>query len=125
MAGSLRAFVYVTDGGIPLGINCDESNVEAVNGAAALVLPAPGAALIGSVDNLRYALYRNALTGATRKVVILTTAALINVPLTLNFYISTGGTTGAGQPFGLAGTRGERIRRYVGGDTGLTDGDVP
>lgn len=124
MAGSKRAFNYTTDGGATVAIVCDESNVEAVNGAAALA-PLAGAPLTFPVDQCRFARYVNVATGAARLVVVLSQAALAVLPAILNFWVQTAGTAGATLPFALANTRGETLRRYAGGDSGFNDGDVP
>lgn len=122
MAGSIKPVNYTTDGGIPLGIRMDESNVESVAGAAATIVAA-GSPLIGDAKDCRYALYRNAALNLTRKFIVPTVAALAGLPVTVNLYVSTGAGTGGAQPFTLVGTRGEKFPRSSGTDTGLTDGD--
>lgn len=124
MSGSRRAFNYITDGGSTVAVNGDESNIEAVNGAAA-VAPLAGSLLTFPAEGCRYARYVNVATGAFRVVIVVSQAALAVLPAILNFWVQTAGTAGQVLPFALASTRGEKLRRYTGGDTGLTDGDVP
>lgn len=124
MAGSKRAFNYITDGGNTVAVVADESNVEAVNGALA-VAPLAGSLLTFAADKCRVARYLNVATGAIRVVIVVSNAALAVLPAIVNFWVQTGGTTGSVLPFALVGTRGEKVARYSGGDTGLTDGDVP
>jgi hypothetical protein len=124
MAGSKRAFVYTADSGTTYSINCDESNVEAVNGAAATA-PTVGSPYVIPVRKLRRARYVNAATGTSRLVPVLTQAALAALPAIINFWVQSSGTAGSSLPFGLATTQGEKLSRYVGGDTGLNDGDIP
>jgi hypothetical protein len=124
MAGSRRAFNYITDGGSTVAINGDESNIEAVNGAAA-VPPLAGSLLTFPAEGCRYARYVNVATGAIRVVLVVSQAALAVLPVVVNFWVQTAGTAGQTLPFALVGTRGEKVRRYAGGDSGLTDGDTP
>jgi hypothetical protein len=124
MAGSKRAFAYTTDAGSTVAVVADESNVEAVNGALA-VAPLAGSILSVDAEECRYARYVNVALGVVRLVIVVSNAALAVLPAILNFWVQTGGTTGSVQPFALAATRGETFRRYAGGDSGLTDGDVP
>jgi hypothetical protein len=121
MAGSMVPVLYVTDGGIQLAINVDESNVEAVNGASA-ARPPLGAAMIGSASLCRGARYRNAATGLSRVVPVLTAAGLAALPAVVNFLVASSGSAAAAAAFTLVGTVGENIRRSA-GDTGLLDGD--
>ena len=124
MAGSKSGFQYTNDVGQSFPIVGDESNIEAVNGALA-VPPAVGGAFTLDADDARVARYLNAATGAIRTVIVVSNAALAVLPAVVNFWVQTSGSAGSNLPFGLVGTRGERIRRYAGGDTGFTDGDVP
>jgi hypothetical protein len=121
--GSRRGFVYTDDLGESYVIQADESNTEAANGAAAAA-PTLGAPVRNGDGNLRSAVYRNAVTGATRTVVVLTEAALLLLPVVLNFLSATAGSAGAAEPYALVRTRGHKGRRY-GGDSGLLDGDFP
>lgn len=124
MAGSNRGFPYVLPGGgDPLVVTGDESNIEAVNGAAA-TSGAAGGKMIRNDGSLRSATYRNPVTGATRNVVVLSEALLLALPLVIQFLQATGGSAGTAQPFNLIRTQGHKERLYA-GDTGLTDGDAP
>lgn len=124
MSGSNRAFTYTTDAGGSFAIRGDESNVEAVNGAAA-VAPAAGSPFTFPADRCRYARYVNTATQAVRVVTVVSQAALAVLPAVLNFWVQSSGSTGSNLPFALVTTRGERLSRYAGGDTGFNDGDVP
>ncbi len=123
MAGSKRAFLYTSDAGQSYAVVADESNIEACSGAAAIP-PALGAQLTLDADACRTARYVNAATGAARTIIVVSNAALAVLPAIVNFWVQSSGLIGASLPFALAGTRGEKIGRYL-GDTGLTDGDVP
>lgn len=122
MAGSMVPCQYTTDQGTALAINLDESNVEAINGATA-ARPPLGAPMIGSAGLCRGARYRNAATGASRIVPVLTQAAMSALPAVVNFLVSSSGSAAATLPFALVGTIGEAIRRSA-GDTGQNDGDL-
>ena len=124
MAGSKRAFSYSPDGGGTVAVVGDESNIEAVNGALAIAPPA-GSAYTFPADKARYARYINVTTGAVRVVLVVSQAALAILPAVVNFWVQASGSTGNNVPFALAGTVGEKLRRYAGGDSGLTDGDAP
>jgi hypothetical protein len=124
VAGSNRAFNYITDSGNTVAVRGDESNIEAVNGAAA-VAPLGGSPYTFPADKCRFARYVNVATGAVRVVIVVSQAALAVLPVLLNFWVQANGTTGSVLPFSLVTTRGERLSRYAGGDSGLTDGDTP
>jgi hypothetical protein len=123
MAGSKRTFQYIGDNGTAYAIVADESNVEAVNGAAAAV---PAVAARSRVfqpqsSKLRYAVYGNA-AGRRIKIPMLT-AALYNAVDTASPTIP--------DPLGAAGAvlsfidrTPERFKSPKWIDTGLTDGDV-
>lgn len=121
--GSRRGFVYEDGEGNAYVIQADESNTEAVNGAAATA-PTLGAPVRNGDGKLRTATYRNTVTGAVRTVVILTEAALAVIPFVVQFLSATAGSAGAAEPYALVRTRGHQGRRY-GGDSGLLDGDSP
>lgn len=121
--GSRRGFVYDDGRGQSYVIQADESNTEAANGAAATA-PTLGAPVRSGDGKLRNATYRNAVTGAVRTVVVLSEAALLLLPVIINFLSATAGSAGAAQPYALVRTRGHQHRSY-GGDSGLLDGDSP
>lgn len=124
VTGSNRAFLYSADGGGSFAIRGDESNIEAVNGAAAIA-PLAGSAFTFPADRCRFARYVNTATQAVRVVIVVSQAALAVLPAVLNFWVQTSGSAGTNLPFALVTTRGERLSRYAGGDSGFNDGDVP
>jgi hypothetical protein len=83
-----------------------------------------GAPVRNGDGNLRSATYRNAVSGAVRTVVVLTEAALLVLPVIINFLSATSGSAGAAEPYALVRTSGHKGKRY-GGDSGLLDGDSP
>jgi hypothetical protein len=123
MAGSLRGFPYTDANGDVYTVIADESNTEAANGAGATA-PAAGSDVRRNAGNLRQAVYRNPVTGATRTVLVLTEALLLALPAVIQFLSATAGSAGTAQAFNLVRTKPQTSRRY-GGDTGLTDGDAP
>jgi len=122
MAGSKDTFLYTSDTGAQYAIEGDEGNIEAIMGAA-VVRPANGAPKVARTSDLRHAVYRHAATGATRKVPVLTQAALAALPVAVDFFLNSTGIGGSAVSFVLTNIIGEAISRYSGGDTGLTDGD--
>lgn len=125
MAGSIRAFTYVTDAGANLFVRADESNVEAINPAATVGAPSAGVPYATiKTARMRRATYRNA-GGAVRVIPILQTANIALLPATFTISISTGANTNASVVMSLVQVQGERLSRYPGGDTGFTDGDIP
>ena len=122
MAGSLRWFDYESDDGTNWALFADESNVEAVNGAAAAG-GAPTGQNYKPPANLkvRYAVYgRNG--GATVRVPVLTLAvynALATGDIIPDPFVS-------GQNLVLIRKRPEVISPLpTVADTGQTDGDSP
>jgi hypothetical protein len=117
MAGSIRNFRYVDDGGNNWAIKQDESNTEDINGAAAG--NAPGNFGIPRGLKPRYGLFSSADGTIRRKVVFLTTAA----------FAAANGTTPTinvdGETLNLTYKRGETVKVYPNVDTGQTDGDNP
>jgi len=122
MAGSKDTFLYTSDTGQQYAIEGDEGNIEAIMGAA-VVRPSNGAPKVARTSDLRHAVYRNAASGATRKVPVLTQAALAALPVAVDFFLNSTGIGGSAVSFVLTNIIGEAISRYTGGDTGLTDGD--
>lgn len=117
MAGSIRNFRYVDDGGNNWSIRADESNIEDVNGAAASAAPVAN----GLPRNIkpRYGLWSDASGNITRKVVFLTSAGF-GAANGSSPTITVGGTT-----LNLTYKRGETVKLYPNVDTGQTDGDNP
>jgi hypothetical protein len=122
MSGSKDTFWYVSDTGAGYAIEGDEGNIEAIMGAA-VSRPSAGAAKVARTADLRHAVYRNAASGATRKVPVLTQAALAVLPVAVDFFLNSTSIGGSAVSFVLTNIVGEAISRYTGADTGLTDGD--
>lgn len=128
MAGSKRWFSYLMDDGTSVGIQADESNIEAINGTAA---NDPG--VNGPVrqapkgTTLRRAVYSSA--DGLRKITIPVLNPTIYGALPGSLRTITNPFAGTGTGSGILTF--ERKRPEVtkqpkfGGDTGLTDGDVP
>lgn len=116
MSGSRRAFRYVDDAGQNFSLNLDESNTEAANGSAASAAPVT----YGLPRNIkpRYGLYSSADGNKVVRAIFLTTAtfAAANASSTL---------TSDGVECTLTFKKGEVVRLYKTGDTGLIDGDNP
>jgi len=124
MAGSIKWFVYTTDGGNDYAIRLDESNTEAVNGSTQDYVD--GLALVDALPRnikARYVEYSNPTRTRVIKCVCLTPtifgAIAANVPSvpTIPDPIDDGN-------LGLLAVVGERRRLPVPYDTGLTDGDA-
>jgi len=124
MAGSKQIFPYTLDNGTIISVELDESNVEDVNQNVNLV-PQIGSIIFPVASQLRYALYSNGDNTITRKVVILGPAAIPTIPPVITVNAGTGAAAGTQVQLGLSTTRGEKFRRYRGGDSGLNDGDIP
>ena len=130
MAGSKRWFAYTLDDGTSVGILADESNVEAVNGAAS------NTPIVGSRPTrgapkgtrLRFISYKSDDGLRTVRIPVLNTTIYGAIPAALQT-IPNPITPGAGEGGGnliFDYKRGEvsRIPKF-GIDTGLTDGDKP
>jgi hypothetical protein len=125
MAGSKKWFNYQMDDGTNVGVLLDESNTEAVNGAAANTPPAATAPTrqVPRGTRLRSIYYEN--TDGTRviKVVALNPTIYGGVPA--NLRTITDPITGTGN-LTFVRKRPEVVKSPVfGTDTGLTDGDNP
>lgn len=121
MAGSIKYFKYTSDAGTDYAIRMDESNGEAIGNTD---FGPTDSAIVNEVPrNIepRYAIYRNALNGYQRKIVVCSntaTAATLASSLTLK-------TDEGDLPFSLTYYRGEAYRRIPTSiDTGLNDGDA-
>lgn len=123
MAGSIKWFVYTDDAGEESAIKLDESNTEAVNGAADDYLPTSGIT-IGVPRNIkpREVFYSDDQRKRTLRCVPLTVDAYTGIlsgnipsipdPITPGFTLF------------LIRANGERRTVPFGTDTGLDDGDV-
>lgn len=116
MAGSLKWFIYTTDLGDTFGAFLDESNTEAVNGAAGDL--GAGATIDYSLPKNvkpRYARYASFDQTIVRKCVLLSPAA--TPPASFTDQVS-------GTEVLLIGSFGEIRQIPNGADTGLLDGDA-
>ncbi len=123
MAGSLKWFRYTTDGGDDFGIYMDESNGEAVSNTdyADLVDSGVVYSLPRNVKP-RTALYRS-LDGKVQRRIPVTSSAANITTLPASFTVAAIDGNEATQ-VNLQSFRGEEVRRLVGFDTGLDDGDA-
>lgn len=124
MAGSKRYFVYTLDDGTTAGVLLDESNTEAINGAAANP-PAAASAPTRSVPagtKLRSIYYQSSDGLRTIRCVALT-AAIYNAIPASNRTITDPLTPANTLTFKYK--RPEVVRVPFFGDTGLLDGDNP
>ncbi len=124
MAGSLKYFVYTTNGGSTYPIRMDESNGEAVGNTD--LTDANASTLTGQSlpRNItpRYALYRSADGNTTRKIPI--TANNVDLEdLPANFTVASPVVGGTDITVVRQSLVGEVQRAALPADTGLTDGD--
>jgi hypothetical protein len=127
MAGSMMWFDYVADSGAVYGVKLDESNAKAAGFSP----------YIGTGDNKHTQLprgttmrYANVQQGVIKRRIYLPTITsdlwtgaidTVNLP---DFQSSPGGivTSPAGAAFVVTSLVGERVKRPIPGDSGLTDG---
>lgn len=123
MAGSLKWFQYTTNSGDNFGLYMDESNGEVVGNAdfAPLVSDAVIYALPRNVQP-RTALYRSTDGRVSRRIAVTDPAATI-ATLPASFTVAAIDGNPAYQ-LNLQSFRGEEIKRIVGFDSGLDDGDA-
>lgn len=130
MAGSKKAFKYVTDdGATEFNIVADESITEAVNTSlsAAELAPIDGVVILPCATRCRSVTYRSDDGTISRKAIVLQPDVLLALPAT----ISVRGGSGAGSDAGAAVTlrlrrpRGEQFSRGSNADSGQNDGDNP
>lgn len=119
MAGSLKYFRYLANGGETFAVQRDESNVEAVNtGAGIAVTPAEKYKLPSNVSP-RSATYVS-LDGLVRRKIIVLSPTIFNaLDATAPITDQTSGKT-----LFLKFTEGEKLTLPTLGDTGLLDGDA-
>lgn len=123
MAGSIKWFVYTTDGGKDYGIRLDESNTEAVNGNTQDYVV--GLALTDALPrNIkpRYVEYSNTTRTRVIRCVCLTQTIYNAIAADTPSVGSIPDPIDTGN-LGLLAAIGERRRLPVPYDTGLTDGD--
>lgn len=120
MVGSIKFFVYTTDGGDDFAIKLDESNTEAVNGGTQ-DFPAVAPTRYALPRNVkpRTLIYSNTDRTVTRRVVALTQAIYANAVTA----VPTIADASSGQTLSLFRQVGEEVSLPFGADTGLTDGD--
>jgi hypothetical protein len=130
MAGSRRWFVYTLDDGTNVSLNGDESNIEAVNGTAAVDPPVanrPPRQIPNGVTP-RYVVYASA--DGTRKLkipvlnVVIYNSLPASVPTIPNPFGTVVGTGGGILSFERKGPEKIRPAKF-GVDTGINDGDTP
>lgn len=122
MTGSRKWFIYTTDAQNDFGIELDESNTEAVNGATQDFPNTGSPATVALPRNIkpRYAIYQSADNTITRKCVALTPT--IFAGLVAN--VATIADPVSGTTLILRRVVGEKSRLLFGQDTGQTDGDA-
>jgi len=123
MAGSIKWFVYTTDGGTDYAIKLDESNTEAVNGGTQDFVT--GLTLTVALPrNIkpREVFYTNTARTRTIRCVCLT-QTIYNGIVAGGVPTITDPIAGTGT-LGLIRANGERIQLPVPLDTGLDDGDA-
>lgn len=123
MAGSIKYFVYTDDAGEDWALRRDESNVEAVNGAASGDYPNTGSTVRYELPRNvrpRTATYVSADGTVRRKVVVLTAARYATLATDApSFTDQVSNVT-----VSLKLQDGERVSLPFGADTGLNDGDA-
>lgn len=115
MAGSIRWFNYITDGGVTYSIQADRSNIGAVNPSGT---GTPTSLVIGAVPRnikVRYALFADVTGNIRRKVPLLTPADVQALTATLSF-VPQGETA----TVALTYVVGERVKLPKLADTGRT-----
>lgn len=125
MAGSLKYFVYTTNGGSTYAIRMDESNGEALGNTD--LTDANAATLTGQSlpRNItpRYALYRSSDGTTTRKIPV--TANNVDLEdLPTSFTVPSPVVGGTDITVVRQSLVGEVQRSALPADTGLTDGDA-
>ncbi len=128
MAGSRRWFAYTLDDGTVVGINADESNVEAVNGGQANVPTLAPSRQAPKGTKLRSVVYQSADGLRNIRIPVLTGTVYAAIPANLATIpnpLQASGTQGGGT-LSFASKTPEKVRppKFL-ADTGLTDGDTP
>lgn len=121
MSGSIKFFVYTTDGGLDAAIKRDESNTEAVNGGVQ-DYPNSGVSINELPRNIkpRYARFTSADGLVSRNVVVLTPTIFAGIPANLSSFVDSV----SGQTLFLKAKYGELVSVPFGIDTAQQDGDA-
>lgn len=122
MAGSLKFFLYTTQGGTAYGIKMDESNGESVGNTDVTDADLPLTELPKGITP-RYVLYRSADGLTTRKIpVTANNVDVTDLPATIT--VASPIVGGAGVVLNRQSFIGEIQRAVIAVDTGQTDGDA-
>lgn len=127
MAGSKRWFNYTLDDGTNVGIQADESNVEAVNGGASNDPPALTAPTRQAPKGTKLRTVYYANTAGTRTIAIPVLNQTIYNGIPANFRTipdPLGGATPGTLTFVRKRPEISKVPKFS-VDTGLTDGDSP
>lgn len=127
MAGSKRWFVYTLDDGLTVGIQADESNIEALNGGAAndptnLTAPTRQAP---KGTKLRTAYYQNSAGTRTIAIPVLNQTIYNAIPASFRTIPDPIGGAGAGVLTFIRKRPETTKSPKFNVDTGLNDGDNP
>jgi hypothetical protein len=127
MAGSRRWFQYTLDDGTAVGIQADESNVEAVNGGNANVPASPPTRQAPKGTRLRAVRYRSSDGKRVITIPILTSTVYASIPASLGTISNPLGATGEGGGtlyFDSKIPEKVKVPKFA-IDSGLTDDDTP
>ena len=127
MAGSRRWFQYTLDDGTAVGIQADESNVEAVNGGVANIPASPPTRQAPKGTRLRAVRYRSSDGKRVITIPVLNSTVYGAIPASLGTIPNPLGATGeGGGTLSFDSKTPERVKvPKFAVDTGLTDGDAP
>jgi hypothetical protein len=124
MAGSLRWFRYLDDGGTPYAVFLDESNTELANLSADTTATIPTLQLPKNVEP-RYIRYKEAGGKISRKVTILSIARFAAINGTTAILLGDGDID-SGFTLTVSSKSGEKVTRIPRtADSGKDDGDNP
>lgn len=120
MSGSIKWFIYTTDGGSQFAYRADESNTEAIGASGADYPDAADEPILGIPRNIKpRRLYYVSEDARRSKYIIAPTLAVFNNPTNP---ITPDGASG--DTFRLKKVIGEQITAPLGFDTNLIDGDA-
>jgi hypothetical protein len=124
MSGSKRDFSYEFDSGIVAAIQADESNTEAVNGAAA-ASSTTGLIILPIAKYVRRVRYSSVDKLHSAIVPVLTPEGLENLPVSIEINKANGSGGAVTVTLFLKKKYAERFATSTGQDSGLNDGDTP